>query len=103
VTHEHGLLITVLEGKVEPDRVADLESAFRAATFELPPEIVDTYLVRNAYEESTFQIITIWQSREALMAVRASGTAPSGVLVFEAAGATTTHIVLDVLDSSRQT
>lgn len=96
------MVITVIEATVEPARVPDLERAYRDAMAEMPAEIVETFLLRNAYEASVFQILTVWRSREALVALRASGAKPKGLLIFEAAGATPKHVVLDVLNSSRQ-
>jgi len=95
------MVITVLEATVEPARVADLEQAYRDAKADLPPEIVETFLSRNAYESSAFQIFTVWRSRQALESLRASGAKPKGNLIFQAAGATPKHVVLDVLNSSR--
>ncbi len=95
------MVITVLEAMVEPARVADLEQAYRDAMAALPSEIVETFLVSNPYESGTYQIITVWESREALLALRASGVKPIGTIIFQAAGATPKHVVLDVMASSR--
>lgn len=96
------MVITVIEAVVEPGRVADLEQAYRDAMAALPSEIVETFLVRNPYASDTYQIITVWESREALLALRASGVTPSGTVIFQAAGATPKHVVLDVMVSSRR-
>jgi heme-degrading monooxygenase HmoA len=81
------MVMTVLEARVEPGRAADLERAFREAAAELPAEIVRTSLVRESRDPTLFRIVTFWTSREALMAMRASGETPKGVLIFRAAGA----------------
>lgn len=91
------MVITVLHAEVAADRVADLERAYREATAQLPAEIVETFLLRDAAQANSFRILTVWRSRAALEAMRASGVKPKGVQIFEDAGATPRLSVLDVL------
>lgn len=90
------MVVTVLTAEVAADRVADLEQAYREGTGELPPDIVETFLVRDASRAEHFRIMTVWRSREALEAMRASGVTPKGVQIFQAAGATPELSVLEV-------
>ena len=91
------MVLTVLEANVAPDRIADLEQAYKEGASELPPDIIETFLVRDSNEPTLFRIITLWKSWEALHGVRSSGVKPKGVQMFEAAGATPELSILDVV------
>lgn len=80
------MVLTILEASVAPDRVGDLERAFRAAAGAVPPGLVRSLLVCAASDRTRWRIETLWTSREALAAMRQAGT-PAGVLMFRAAGA----------------
>lgn len=96
-TKERKMVMTVLEAQVAHDRVSDLERAYRGGTSQIPPDIVETFLVRDRGDATVFRIMTVWVSREALEKMRASGAKPKGVQIFEAAGATPKLSVLDVV------
>lgn len=81
------MVITILEAEVEPDRIPELEQTYQAATGELPPEIVETFLMRDAQKANCFRIMTVWTSREALEKIRAMFETPRGVQMFESVGA----------------
>jgi hypothetical protein len=91
------MAITVLEAPVAADRVNDLERAYREMTAQIPSDIIETFLVRDTRDASVFRIITVWVSREKLERMRASGVKPTGVKIFEAAGATPTLSIFDVI------
>jgi len=99
---EKKMVMTVLEAQVARDRIEDLERAYREGTAALPPEIVETFLVRDARDGALFRIVTVWVSREALEKMRAAPEKPKGVQMFEAAGATPKLAVLDVVDHRRR-
>lgn len=90
------MVVTELVGRIPVDRVDDLERAYRDGTVELPPEILETFLVRDTADPMSFRIITVWSSRAALEAMRASGVTPKGVQIFRAAGADPELAVLEV-------
>jgi quinol monooxygenase YgiN len=92
------MVITVLKDDVDAHRIEDLESAYRQAVRELPSGIAETFLVRDARQPSTFKIVTVWTSRAALDAMRASGLTPKGVQIFQSVGAATELSILDVLE-----
>ena len=92
------MVVTVLKADVDAHRIDDLESAYRQAVRELPNAIAETFLVRDARQPSTFEIITVWTSRAALDAMRASGVTPKGVQIFQSVGATPELSILDVLE-----
>ncbi|HUF40219.1 MAG TPA: antibiotic biosynthesis monooxygenase, partial [Anaerolineales bacterium] len=88
------MVITILEAVVERDRIGELENAYRRETGAIPPEIVETFLARDAGDETKFRIITIWRDRQALESMRASVEKPKGVQIFEEAGAAPTLTIL---------
>ncbi len=92
------MVITMLEAHVESDRVGDLERAFREATRHVTDDLVETFLVRDSRDTATFRILTVWPSRETLQRMRASGGTPKGIQIFEAAGATPTLSILEVIE-----
>ena len=96
------MVITVLEARVAELRLQDLESAYREGTKAFPPGLVETFLVRDGSDPLQCRIITVWTSREALEAMRSSGEKPKGVQFFEAAGASPTLSVLEVVAHGRR-
>jgi hypothetical protein len=91
-------VITVLEAHVPQARHADLQSAYRSAAQDpFPPGLVRSTLVQAAHDRTLWRIETLWQSQEALAAMRGTGT-PRGVLIFRAAGAEPLLTVLEVMD-----
>lgn len=91
------MVITILQAQVAEDRVADLERAYREGAAELPADIIETDLVRDVADGDVFRIMTRWVSRDALERMRASGIKPKGVQIFEAAGATATLSIQEVV------
>jgi heme-degrading monooxygenase HmoA len=83
---EAKMIITILEGQVPRQRAAELERSFQETESDLPSQIVESFLVRDAEQGTRYQIITVWQSRAALEDYRASVEKPKGVEMFEAAG-----------------
>ncbi len=78
------MLMTILEATVTPDKSAILLNQYQETIKHLPPEIVNTYLVKDT-KSDTWRIMTIWKSKEAIEEMRKQGT-PEGVLMFRAAG-----------------
>ncbi|HUF70119.1 MAG TPA: antibiotic biosynthesis monooxygenase [Longimicrobiales bacterium] len=93
------MVMTVLEAQVAADRADDLEAEFREV--QVPPEILHTYLVRDARESTRYRIVTVWESQEALQAMRASGEKPKGVEMFEAVGAAAELSIFDIIAHHR--
>lgn len=92
------MVVTVLEGTVAPDRVADLEAAFANGGAQIPPGLLRADLLAAANDPTRWRIQTLWSSRAALDAMRQLGT-PAGILMFRAAGAEPTLSVFDVVAS----
>ncbi|MBI5880096.1 MAG: antibiotic biosynthesis monooxygenase [Chloroflexi bacterium] len=77
----------MLEAQVAPEQWTTLEQTYKDAVKALDPGLVQTFLLHNLKNANTWQIVTVWESREALDAMRNSGQTPRGVLIFRAAGA----------------
>ncbi len=78
------MYVTMVEGAVEAGREPELRSAWEERTAVLPIGLVESFLLRA--EDGKWRIVTIWESREAVMAMRASGEPPAAPAMFEAAG-----------------
>lgn len=89
------MVLTVLEGTVQPERAADLEAAFRNAGGATPPGFIRSHLLSASADATQWRIETLWTSREALAAMRQTGT-PAGVLMFRAAGAEPSLAIFEV-------
>lgn len=95
------MVVTILEARVEEDRSSDLQAAYREGIAQLPPQMVQTFLVQGGSDKTNWRIISVWKSRAALEEMRNSGETPGGVLMFRAAGAEPSLTVFDVRDSAR--
>ena len=90
------MLLTVLEARVALERANDLQAAYSAAGGKLPPGLIRSNLLRDATDPQLWRIQTLWESREALDAMRSTGT-PAGVLMFRSAGAEPALSVFSVI------
>ncbi len=89
------MILTVLEALVPAGGEAALQRAYAEAG-PLPPGLVRSQLIRDLREPARWRIETWWASREALDAMRSSGT-PAGVLMFRAAGGEPALSVFEVV------
>lgn len=96
------MVMTVLEAHVPDARLSEVERVFREGMSPLPPEITESYLARDSKDPSLFRLTTVWQSMEALQAMRQSGVKPKGVQMFEAVGATATLSIFAVVVHSHR-
>lgn len=96
------MVLTILEAQVAPEKTASLETTYRQAIAHLDKGIAQTLLVRNTKEPNSWQIMTMWESREALNAMRQSGETPRGVLLFRTVEAEPKLSIFDVVDQARQ-
>ena len=79
------MFVTIVEGEVEAARESDLLSAWMEKTADvLPAGLIESFLLRA--EDGPWRIVTLWESREAVMAMRASGEPPAAPVMFERAG-----------------
>lgn len=95
------MVLTILEAAVQPERWETLTRAYHDDTREIPDFIVQSYLIQSQAESTTWRIITVWRSQADLDALRNSGETPTGVLIFQAAGATPVLSIFDVAKTVR--
>jgi heme-degrading monooxygenase HmoA len=90
------MFVTVAEAHVAEEQWSALQSAYAAGIEELPAGIVQTYLLHSVMDPAVWQIMSIWASREAILAMRHSGQAPGAIAMFRAAGAEPTHGAFEI-------
>ena len=90
------MIITILEAHVAADKAEALEKAYKEGIKELDAGIEQTFLIHSLADMSLWRIITVWQSREVLAAMRQSGQTPRGVLMFREAEAEPALSIWDV-------
>ena len=80
------MFVTIVEGAVEAERERDLRSAWDEVSAVLPAGLIESSLLRS--DDGTWRIVTVWESKEAVMAMRATGETPAALAMFQAAGST---------------
>ena len=80
------MFVTIVEAVIDPGREDDLRSAWEHRPSELPAGFIESFLLRGE-NAATWRIATVWESRESVMAMRASGERPAALVMFEHAGA----------------
>ncbi len=94
------MVITFLEAHVDADKWAAFEQTFKNEIRKLDTGITQTFLIHNFKDPTLWRIATVWESREALDAMRNSGETPRGVVMFRSVGAEPTLSVFDVVAHS---
>ena len=75
-------VVTVLEARVPTGRIADLQAAYAVAALgPFPRGLVRSALLRHTSDEALWRIETVWQSHEALAAMRQVPGKPRGVQI----------------------
>jgi heme-degrading monooxygenase HmoA len=91
------MVVTIVEGRVDPDRMSDLAEAFSQGSGNLPPAIVESFLLRPE-DGDAWRIVSVWRSREELDAYRASVETPGAFAIFRAAGVEPTLTIFEVAE-----
>jgi hypothetical protein len=81
------MVMTILEAHVSKENWVALEQAYQQGIQHKDAGIVQTFLTHSLKDADLWRIQTVWQSREALDAMRSSGETPRGVLMFRSAKA----------------
>ena len=81
------MVITILEAHVSTENWAALQNDYENRTKHLPSQMVRTFLLQSAVDQTLWQIISVWKSREALDEMRNSGETPEGIVMFRNVGA----------------
>ena len=81
------MFVTIVDADVEADREPVLMTAWQEITAAdpLPAGLVQSTLLRG--QDGHWRIITTWESREAVVAMRSLGARPAALAMFERAGA----------------
>jgi heme-degrading monooxygenase HmoA len=80
------MFVTIVEAAVDANREGDLRAAWDEVTAGvLPAGFIESSLLRT--EDRTWRIVTVWESKEAVSAMRATGEPPAALVVFQRAGA----------------
>ena len=80
------MFVTIVEAAVEANREGDLRAAWGEITAAvLPAGFIESFLLRT--EDQAWRIVTVWESKDAVLAMRATGEPPGALVVFERAGA----------------
>lgn len=96
------MVVTVVAAHVAEERGSELRHSFAGATANLPPGILQTFLLRvpGGHE---WRILTVWRSREELESYRASVEVPEAIRVFRAVGSEPVLGDFDVLEHAVET
>jgi heme-degrading monooxygenase HmoA len=79
------MFVTIVEAGVAPDRESALRSAWDTTSHAAVPDgFIESSLLRA--ESGVWRIVTVWESREAVLRMREAGRPPAFVM-FEQAGA----------------
>ncbi|HEX6207390.1 MAG TPA: antibiotic biosynthesis monooxygenase [Actinomycetota bacterium] len=96
------MVVTVVAAHVAEERGSEFRHSFAGATADLPPGIVQTFLLR-APESHEWRILTVWRSREELEAYRAAVEVPEAIRMFRAVGSEPVMGEFDVLEQAVET
>ena len=81
------MVMTILEAHVAAENWGAFQTDYNNRITKLPPQMVQTFLLQGTSDQTLWQIISVWKSREALEEMRNSGETPEGVVMFRAVGA----------------
>ncbi|NJC96104.1 MAG: hypothetical protein FIB03_07175 [Anaerolineae bacterium] len=90
------MVVTILEAHVDSGQSSRLLTAYQGGITNLPPQMIETFLMQSTSDKTLWRIISVWKSREALDEMRNSGETPAGILMFRAAGAEPELSIFDV-------
>jgi hypothetical protein len=89
------VFVTIVEGVVDAEREDYLRTSWEAtAAGTIPAGFIESSLLRA--EDGTWRIVTVWESKDAVLAMRASGEPPAGPRMFAEAGAEPSLSMWDV-------
>lgn len=96
------MVVTVVAAHVAEERASELRHSFAGATADMPPGILQTFLLRVP-EGHEWRILTVWRSRADLESYRASVEVPEAIRVFRAVGSEPVMGEFDVLEHAAET
>ena len=90
------MVMTILEAHVGEEHWAAFQMDYQNRIAQLPPQMIQTFLLQSATDQTLWQIISVWKSREALEEMRNSAETPEGVVMFRNVGAEPKLSIFDV-------
>jgi hypothetical protein len=88
-------VVTIVSGRVEPDREAELIAGFEAlAAFARPEGLIRSELQNGS--DGTWRIETLWRDLDTLRELRLRGEPPAALALFERVGAEHSHRFMTV-------
>jgi hypothetical protein len=63
---ECAMILTILEASVAAEQWSTLQQAYQKGIAHLPAQMVQTFLVQQTKDPTTWQILSLWHSREAV-------------------------------------
>ena len=93
------MIVTILEGKLSPDKIPLFKKKYNKILQNRPSSLVKTYLLLDTENQNTCKIISVWKSKEDLEEMRKKGT-PAGVLLVREAGVEPSLSIYEVIGQS---
>lgn len=90
------MVLTILVAKVSENYWQTLQDTYEIMTKNVPPTIKKSYLVQDQNNRLFWKILTIWESQDALKAMRESGETPTGVIIFQKVKAEPSLAIYDI-------
>lgn len=81
------MVITILEAEVEEKNWQTLKDVYDQETTTLPESVVQTFLIQSQDQPFLWRIVTHWRSQKDLDNMRQTVEVPTGVRIFQSAGA----------------
>lgn len=94
-------VLTMVTATVPPGSEAELLATYRSVTSMLPPELLQTFLLRGDANE--WSIASVWRSREQLEQYRRSVKIQPAIEMLRAAGGDPRIFTFDVVHQIRPT
>jgi hypothetical protein len=83
------MIITTLDATVSAEKWDELKSGFKKMVETIPAQIVQSLLIQNSHEQTSWKVITIWKGKDEFIEYRKSlqSPVPEGVALFRSVGA----------------
>lgn len=97
------MIITTLDSTVSADKWDELKTNFKKMVETIPAQIVQSLLIQNSHEQTSWKVITIWKSKEEFIEYRKSiqNPVPEGVALFRSVGAEPVGLLFTVPEFSK--
>jgi len=81
-------VVTIVEGKVPEDKIAEFEAAYGSVKGPFPSGWVESRLIKSKSDSEVYRIETVWESMEVLERYRGSTQTPVAIALFQKVGVT---------------